>query len=68
MSAPLAGTGYTPSMTTIGGLILAIWLVVWSQTSVSTTFSLIMGLIAGVCFLLDLFGVSFPATRRAGVP
>jgi len=51
-------------MTTIGGLILAIWLVVRSQTTVSTTFSLIMGVIAGVCFILDLFGVGFPAVHR----
>lgn len=50
-------------MTTIGGLILAIWLVVWSQTHVSTTFSLIMGVIAGICFLLDLLGVAIPRMK-----
>lgn len=47
-------------MTTLGGLVLAIWLIVWSQTHVSHTFSLLMGIVAAVLFALDLFGVSFP--------
>lgn len=50
-------------MTAVGGLILAIWLIVQSQTSTGTTFALLMGIIAGVCFCLDLFGVTVPIRR-----
>ena len=56
-------------MTTLGGLILAIWLIVSSQAATSSTFALIMGLVAAVCFLLDLFGVALPIpARRRTVP
>jgi len=41
-------------LTPLGGLILAVFVVVQSQTATSTTFALLMGIVAGVCFLIDL--------------
>ena len=47
-------------LTTVGALVLSVWLIVWSQGTHSTTFALIMGIIAAICFVLDLIGVRFP--------
>jgi ABC-type enterobactin transport system permease subunit len=44
----------TVSFTQIAVFLLALWLVIWSQTTVSTTFSAIMGGVAAVLVLLDV--------------
>jgi hypothetical protein len=42
------------ALTPLGGLIISVLIIVQSQTATSTTFALLMGIVAGVCFLIDL--------------
>jgi hypothetical protein len=50
--------------TSLAVVLIGVFLAIQSQTAVSTTFQLVVGVAAAVLALLDLFGVSFPVRAR----
>lgn len=41
------------SLTQVAVLLLAAWLIIWSQTAVSSTFSLIVGIVAAALVVVE---------------
>jgi hypothetical protein len=52
-------------LTSIAVVLVGVWLIVTSQQHVSSTLTLIFGIVVGLLALLDLLHGYWPAARRA---